>query len=164
MIVEGPAVMVPGDNVDTDVLYPGPFLNVDDPMEMRKYLFQGLDPSLRQKLKPGCVLVVGGNFGAGSSREHVPLAMKAWEVGCIVGVSFARIFHRNCINQGLPAIVCPEAVNSARDESSIRVDLAAGVVTVDDVEYEGVPIPPFMREMIAVGGLVPWSRARLHKG
>jgi 3-isopropylmalate/(R)-2-methylmalate dehydratase small subunit len=152
---------VSGDNIDTDVLYPGPFLNIDDPMEMRKYLFQGLDPSLRQKLKPGCVLVVGSNFGAGSSREHVPLAMKAWEVGCILGASFARIFYRNCINQGLPAIVCPEAANAARDGSSIRVDLDAGVITVEGVDHKGIPIPPFMREMIEAGGLVPWGRARL---
>ena len=85
MIIEGRAVIVPGDDVNTDVLYPGPYLNIDDPERMKDFLFEGLDPSLRDRLGGPTVLVVGRNFGGGSSREHVPLAMKAWGIGAVVG-------------------------------------------------------------------------------
>jgi 3-isopropylmalate/(R)-2-methylmalate dehydratase small subunit len=77
MIIEGKAVVIDKDNVDTDVLYPGTYLSIDDPEEMKPYLFEGLDPSLRDQLDGPTILVVGENFGAGSSREHVPHAMKA---------------------------------------------------------------------------------------
>jgi hypothetical protein len=102
MIIEGKAVVIDKDNVDTDVLYPGTYLSIDDPEEMKPYLFEALDPSLRDQLDGPTILVVGGNFGAGSSREHVPHAMKASKIVCVVGKSFARIFHRNCLNLGLP--------------------------------------------------------------
>ena len=77
MIIGGRAVVVDQPDVNTDVLYPGPFLNVDDPEQMKNHLFEGLDPSLRDLLGGDTILVVGENFGGGSSREHVPLAMKA---------------------------------------------------------------------------------------
>ena len=103
MILEGRAVVIPGADVDTDVMYPGQFLNIDDPELMKPYLFEGFDPSLRDQLGDDAILVTGPNFGIGSSREHVPQAMKAWGVQAVVGPSFARIFRRNCVNLGLLA-------------------------------------------------------------
>jgi 3-isopropylmalate/(R)-2-methylmalate dehydratase small subunit len=161
VIIEGPAVIVAGDNIDTDVLYPGSFLNIDDPAEMKPFLFEGLDPKLREQLRPSCVLVVGHNFGSGSSREHVPLAMKAWGVGCVLGKSFARIFHRNCINLGLPVVTCPDAAEAAAPSSVVRIDSDAGAVEVDDHTFHVPPVPDFMRSLIEAGGLVPWTRRRL---
>ncbi len=161
MIVSGKAVVVPGTNVDTDVLYPGIYLNIDDPELMKPYLFEGLDPALRDQLVGDTVLVVGENFGMGSSREHVPLAMKAWGVRCVVGVSFARIFDRNCTNLALPAVSCPEAAAAARPGAQISVDAAAGKVTVEGEEFTAVPVPPFMLEMLERGGLIPWARHKL---
>ena len=161
MIVSGKAVVVPGTNIDTDVLYPGIYLNIDDPDLMKPYLFEGLDPSLRDQLEGDTVLVVGANFGMGSSREHVPLAMKASGVRCVIGASFARIFYRNCINLALPALSCPEAVEAAKPGSQISVDAAAGKVTVDAQEYVATPVPPFMLEMLERGGLVPWAQHKL---
>src|SRR3954453_1782827 len=111
MKVEGVALVVRGDDVDTDVMYPGAYLNVEDPEQMAQYLFEGFDPTLRERLVDGTILVVGANFGIGSSREHVPLAMQANGASGVVGRSFARIFHRNCINLGLPIVRCPEAVD-----------------------------------------------------
>ena len=161
MMIAGKAVVVPGNDVDTDVLYPGSFLNIDEPSEMKRHLFEGLDPRLRDDLEPGCVLVVGENFGSGSSREHVPLAMKASGVECVLGVSFARIFHRNCINLGLPVVVCPEAARAAAPGSKIAIDTEAGRVDVDGDGFDAPAIPPFMLEMMSSGGLVPWVRRRL---
>jgi 3-isopropylmalate/(R)-2-methylmalate dehydratase small subunit len=163
VIIEGTAVMVEGDNVDTDVLYPGSWLNIDDPDAMKPYLFEGLDPSIRDRLEPSCVLVVGDNFGSGSSREHVPLAMKAWGVGCVLGHSFARIFHRNCINLGLPVVTSPQAAAAAVSGQRIRIDTDAGAIEVSGERYEIAPLPEFMTEMIDSGGLVEWVRARLQR-
>jgi len=162
MILEGAALVIAGDDVNTDVLYPGPYLNIDDPEEMKSYLFEGLDPSLRDRLGAGnTVLVVGDNFGGGSSREHVPLAMKAWNIRAVVGRSFARIFYRNAINLGLPVVTCPAAVAATLDGCSIRVVADEGRVEVDGRSFAASPLPPFVIEMIRRGGLVPWVRARL---
>lgn len=161
MIAAGKAVLVPGTNIDTDVLYPGIYLNIDDPELMKPYLFEGLDPALRDQLVGDTVLVVGENFGMGSSREHVPLAMKAWGVRCVLGSSFARIFYRNCINLALPAISCPAAAEAAKPGSQISVDAVAGKVSVDGREFTAAPVPPFMLEMVERGGLIPWTQHRL---
>ena len=120
--VEGIALVVPGDNIDTDVMYPGAYLNVEDPEQMAQYLFEGFDPTLRERLVDGTILVVGSNFGIGSSREHVPLAMKGSGIRGVVGRSFARIFYRNCVNLGLAIVACPDAVDAARDGSRIAID------------------------------------------
>jgi len=161
VIIEGAAVVIEADNVNTVVLYPGPYLNIDDPERMKLYLFEGLDPSLRDKLGGRTVLVVGHNFGGGSSREHVPLAMKAWGIGAVVGRSFARIFYRNCINLGLPAIACTEAVDAAADGSKISIDAEQGRVEVDGRSFDTPVLPPFVIDMIQGGGLVKYVQRRL---
>ena len=161
MILEGKTVVIDRDNVDTDILYPGTYLSIDDPEKMKPYLFEGLDPSLRDQLDGPTVLVVGENFGAGSSREHVPHAMKASRIVCVLGTSFARIFHRNCINLGLPVITHAEAAAAARPGSEIRIDTDAGEITVGDRRFDTAPVPEFMQTMLASGGLIPWARERL---
>jgi 3-isopropylmalate/(R)-2-methylmalate dehydratase small subunit len=157
----GRAVVIRQDDVDTDVLYPGAFLNVTDVARMADHLFEGLDPTLRHELSGDTALVVGSNFGAGSSREHVPQAMSASGIRFVVGKSFARIFYRNCINLGLPAVMAPEAVDAASPGSALELDLEAGVVTVDGAPFTIAPVPGFLLEMFDAGGLVPWLRDRL---
>ena len=159
MRLAGLAVVIEQDNVDTDVLYPGSFLNIEDPELMSPHLFEGLDPGLRDEMHPDTILVVGENFGTGSSREHVPLAMKASGVSCLVGKSFARIFRRNCLNLGLPLVDCPEAVSRASAGAEMVVDFDGGVVAVDGEEFVIAPMPDFMRRMVDAGGLIPWLRA-----
>ena len=158
MLLAGRAVLISADNVDTDVLYPGSFLNIEDPELMSPHLFEGLDPALRAEMRPETILVVGENFGTGSSREHVPLAMKASGVSCLVGKSFARIFRRNCLNLGLPLVDCPEAVSRASTGAEMVVDFDGGVVAVDGSEFAIAPMPDFMRRMVDAGGLIPWLR------
>ncbi len=161
MILEGRAVVIAQDNVDTDVLYPGGYLNIEDVEQMKPHLFEGLDPGLRDELGGDTILCVGENFGMGSSREHVPQAMKAWGIRCVVGKSFARIFQRNCINLGLPVIQQADATEAATPESEVRVDVDGGEVAVDGERYQTAPLPPFMQDMLSSGGLVPWGRERL---
>ena len=159
-MIEGVALVIPGDNVDTDVMYPGAFLNIEDPAEMATHLFDGFDPGLRDRLNDQTILVVGANFGIGSSREHVPQAMQASGIRGVVGHSFARIFFRNCLNLGLAISACPEAAAAARDGSHVVID-PEGAVEVDGVRYPAPPATPFLRELAEAGGLVGWTSARV---
>jgi 3-isopropylmalate/(R)-2-methylmalate dehydratase small subunit len=161
MRLQGRAIVIRQDDVDTDVLYPGAYLNITEVEKMVPYLFEGLDPSLRDQCQGDTALVVESNFGAGSSREHVPQAMLASGICFLIGKSFARIFYRNCINLGLPALIAPQAVDAAQPGSQIAVDLDEGVVTVDGERFELAPVPDFLRDMFTAGGLVPWMRGRL---
>jgi 3-isopropylmalate/(R)-2-methylmalate dehydratase small subunit len=161
VILSANAVVIAQDDVDTDVLFPGPYLSITDVAQMPQYLFEGLDPSLRDELVGPTALVVGANFGCGSSREHVPQAMRASGIQFLVGRSFARIFSRNCLNLGLPIVICAEAVDAARPGDTLELDLSAGTLTVAGVAYEVPALPPFMRELLAQGGLVEWVHARI---
>jgi 3-isopropylmalate/(R)-2-methylmalate dehydratase small subunit len=161
LIVSGRAVVIRDANVDTDVLYPGAYLNITDIEEMKRYLFEGLDPALRDELGGDTILVVGPNFGAGSSREHVPQAMKASGIRALVGVSFARIFYRNCLNLGLPAFVNAEAAEAAAAGSTIEIDTTSGRISVDGQDFETPALPSFMHDLLERGGLEEWVRAQV---
>jgi 3-isopropylmalate/(R)-2-methylmalate dehydratase small subunit len=158
MIIEARVVRITGDNIDTDVLYPGPFLNIEEPDLMKHHLFEGLDPALRERLGGDTALVVDSNFGSGSSREHVPRAMKASGVRCVIGRSFARIFYRNCINLGLLAIAAPKLVDCVEDDASLKLDLAARFATIGNSTIELSGLHPFILEAITAGGFVEWAR------
>ena len=159
MRIEGRAVVIDQDDVDTDVMYPGRFLGILDDGEMATHLFEGLDPTLRDQLVGDTILVAGSNFGTGSSRENVPAAMRAAGIRCVIAKSFARIFHRNCINLGVPAISCPEAVAAARPGSRIQVEIETGAIDVDGRTFRTTALPPFMVELLNAGGLSPWIRS-----
>ena len=159
MIIEGRAVVIPGDDVDTDVMYPGQFLNIDDPELMKPYLFEGFDPSLRDQLGDDAIIVTGRNFGIGSSREHPVQALKAWGVQAVVGPSFARIFRRNCVNLGLLAVEAPGI--EASPGSRVLIDTEAGTVQVDGREFAAAPIAPLVEELQSAGGLVRHARDRV---
>jgi 3-isopropylmalate/(R)-2-methylmalate dehydratase small subunit len=162
VIIEGRAVVIDGDNVDTDVMYPGEFLNIEDPDAMKAHLFEGYDPALRDQLGEDAIIVTGWNFGIGSSREHVPLAMKAWGVRCVLGKSFARIFRRNCVNLGLLAVACVDAAEAVGPDSTIRIDTDTGSIVVDGETFQSEPVPDLVRELQDAGGLVEWAHRRTH--
>ena len=87
--------------------------------------------------------------------------MKAWNIRCVLGKSFARIFRRNCVNLGLPVVSQPEAVAAAKEGAKIEIDTDKGEIDVDGERFETEPIPPFIVDMISSGGLIPWGRERL---
>jgi 3-isopropylmalate/(R)-2-methylmalate dehydratase small subunit len=161
--IDARIVRIHGDDIDTDVLYPGPFLDIEDPELMKDHLFEGLDPALRGRLGGDTALVVDSNFGCGSSREHVPQAMKASGVKCVIARSFARIFYRNCINLGLPAVVCPEAVDAAHPDSTVVIDLAEGRLEVDGAAFAFPRLPPALQETVEAGGLIEAARRRAER-
>ena len=161
MIVQATAVVIDGDDIDTDVLYPGKFLSILDPAKASEHLFEGLDPGLRTLLKNGpTMLFVAANFGTGSSREQPVTAMQFSGVQCIVGKSFARIFARNAINSGMPAFQNPAAVRAVHSGQTVEVDLETGLVRFDGTEFSSIDLGDLPREIIRAGGLVPWVRTR----
>lgn len=157
MIIRGPVALLPLDNVDTDAMFPGRYLGLTDPQAMKDHLFEDW-PEVREQIVPGVILFVGENFGAGSSREHAVLALKAAGIRALVGKSFARIFFRNCINQGLPALAVREPFSVLPGEEVV-VDLARGVLTSQGgAEVFFPPFPDFLLQILSQGGLIPWAR------
>ena len=157
-----PSAWVYGDNVDTDVIIPARYLLTTDPTELGRHALEDLDPGFAAAVSPGDILVVGHNFGCGSSREHAPLALKGAGVGAVVAASFARIFFRNAVNVGLPILVCPDARSFTNSGDDVAVD-ASGLFrnVTQGREAAGEQLPDFVQDIVASGGLVGWTRRRL---
>lgn len=156
-------VHVLGDHIDTDVIIPARYLVTGDPAELARHCFEDLDPTLRERIGPGDVLVAGENFAQGSSREHAPLALQGLGVAAVVATSFARIFYRNAFNVGLPLLESPDAHDRVRDGDEVLVDLGAGAIrnlTRDEV-YTATAVPPFMLALLESGGIVGYVRRQL---
>ena len=154
-----------GANIDTDVIIAARYLNSSDPEHLAKYIMEDADPEFPNKLQRGDIIVAGENFGCGSSREHAPIALKAAGVAAIVAPSFARIFYRNAFNMGLPIFELPESLEIKEGET-ISINLDNGVITNDTTkkEYKFTPIPPFMQELIASGGLINYAIEEMAEG
>ena len=154
-----------GDNVDTDVIIPARHLNTSAAEELARHCMEDIDPSFASSVKPGDVIVAGRNFGCGSSREHAPLAIKACGVSCVVAASFARIFYRNALNIGLPILECPEAAAAISAGDEVSVDASRGEICdmASGRRFGAEPLPPFMRELVAAGGLAAYVRGKSGK-
>ena len=159
--LQGRVVAVLGDNIDTDILYPGRFLNITDREKTAEHLFELAYPDMRQQIGPGDILVAGRNFGCGSSREQAAAALKFARVGAVVAVSFARIFYRNSINLGLPVVVCPKAP-AIHSGSVLEIDLAAGELhdLTAEKSYRTAPLDPRAIELLECGGLIPYLKRK----
>ncbi|HOX16456.1 MAG TPA: 3-isopropylmalate dehydratase small subunit [Smithellaceae bacterium] len=145
-----------GDNIDTDAIIPARYLNTSDPKELAKHCMEDADPAFVTKMQPGDMIVGGENFGCGSSREHAPIAIKAAGISCVVAKSFARIFYRNAFNMGLPIFESRKLFDAIEEGSEITLDSVHGLITVGgtDQKFQISPIPPFMEQLIADGGLM----------
>ncbi len=151
-----------GDHINTDLIIPGRYLDDYHIPNLAKHVMEDVDPDFARKVQKGDVIVAGRNFGCGSSREQAPAALKAAGVAAVVAVSFARIFYRNAINVGLPVVICPEANDVVIEGEVIEVDLEEGVLrTSAHKELKFKPLPPFLREILDEGGLVPYARKKL---
>jgi len=118
-----------GDDVNTDVIFPGKYTyTVSDPNEMARHALEDLDPSFAKEAKPGDVIVAGKNFGCGSSREQAATCLKALGIGAVIAKSFARIFYRNAINQGLPVVQCSAIYDLIDKGEEIEIDLDEGKI------------------------------------
>jgi 3-isopropylmalate/(R)-2-methylmalate dehydratase large subunit len=151
-----------GDNVNTDQIFPGKYTyTLTTPEEIGSHALEDLDASFASSVSPGDVIFGGSNFGCGSSREQAVTCLKYKGVTALVAASFARIFYRNAINQGLPAIVCPEAVAAAQTGDLVEVDLAKGQIRLPSGTFTFPPFPPNVQTILQAGGLVEFVKAQL---
>jgi len=144
-----------GDDISTDLIAPGRLFHLRSNLpELAKHVLEDANPEFASKVEPGDFVVGGSNFGLGSSREHAPAIIKLAGVSAVIAKSFARIFFRNAINVGLPAIQCDTSNISAGDR--LEVDLGAGVVKNLTKKFTLTfpPLPPAMRTILDDGGLV----------
>jgi 3-isopropylmalate dehydratase small subunit len=155
MIVKG-KVWKFGDNIDTDAIIPARYLTTSDPQELAAHCMEDADPKFVTKIKAGDIIAGGENFGCGSSREHAPIAIKAAGISCVVAKSFARIFYRNAFNMGLPIFESRELFDAISEGEEIIVDSVSGTITLSSKNktFRINPIPPFMEQLIADGGLM----------
>jgi 3-isopropylmalate dehydratase small subunit len=151
-----------GRDVDTDLIIAARYLNMKTAEELAAHLMEDADPDFPRKVASGDILVAEENFGCGSSREHAPLAIKGAGVPVVIAKSFARIFYRNAFNTGLPILVAPEAVDGTSEGDRLEVDLGTGVIKnlATGTEFKADPLPSFMQELVAAGGLLPYLKAK----
>lgn len=126
-VIEG-KVFVFDENIDTDQIYPGRYLDLTDPEDVGKHAMEGVDPSFVAEFKAGDIIVASTNFGCGSSREHAVVTLKAVGVGALIADSYGRIFYRNAINLGIPVIVCPNLRQHVSRGDTLSVDIATGKI------------------------------------
>ena len=147
-----------GENIDTDLIIAARYLNSSNPEHLAKYVMEDADPSFASKVSKGDIIVAGENFGCGSSREHAPIALKAAGISAIIAPTFARIFYRNAFNMGLPIFELAEAFE-IKETDQVTINLEDGTIINNTTSktYKFTPIPPFMQELIATGGLMEFA-------
>lgn len=145
-----------GDNINTDLIVPGQYMHLSDPLELARCCMEGVEENFASKIEKGDIFVGGSNFGCGSSREHAPISMKFAGVSCVIAKSYARIFFRNAINIGLPAIVSVAAAEAINEGDELKVDLGTGTITnlTSGDSYKITPFPPFMLDILNAGGVI----------
>ena len=152
-------VWVLGDDIDTDIVIPTEYLALKTIQDMDPYAFSPLRPELAGQIKPGDVIVAGSNFGCGSSREQAPEVIKALGVRCVIAGSFARIFFRNAINNGLLLIECPALRKDVEDGDEIAVEVGKEI-RCKGKTYPIASLSDNLLEIINAGGLVKAMRRR----
>lgn len=159
MIVEG-KVLKFGDKIDTDIIIPARYLKYTDPEYLAQHAMEPLDPEFYKKAKQGVILVAGKVFGMGSSREQAAIALKAAGVKAVIAESFARIFYRNAINNGLPAIVLPNATKEINEGDYVVVNVETGEIRVNNTKVlKGKGITGMPLEIVRAGGLIQYLKA-----
>lgn len=153
-----------GDDINTDLLFPGRYTyTCSKADEIIPHLLEDLDPEFSKKVKKGDIIIAGENFGCGSSREQPALGLKAVGIEAIIAKSFARIFFRAAINQGLILIECRDAVDYYKEGMDVKINLKEGKVIVGDREFS---FPPLNEELLKIrdsGGLLEYAKEKLKR-
>jgi 3-isopropylmalate/(R)-2-methylmalate dehydratase small subunit len=161
MTVTKHRVWVYGDNVNTDVIFPGKYTyTLKDPDEIKAHALEDVDPTFAPNAREGDVIVAGVNWGGGSSREQAVTAIKWSGVSVIIAASFGGLYFRNCINQGVHPIVCAELAGLVRTGDEIEIDNAAGEIRFGDRVFAIPPLSPSVQAILDAGGLVNMLRGR----
>jgi len=143
------------DHINTDEIIPARYLNTDDEQELAKHCMEDLDAGFVKKVRPGDVIVAGKDFGCGSSREHAVWALRGAKVATVIAKSFARIFYRNAINNGMYIVETPD-VDKINDGDEVEIDFEEGSIKnkTTGKKMKFAPLPEFAQKIIANGGLL----------
>jgi 3-isopropylmalate/(R)-2-methylmalate dehydratase small subunit len=155
-IISGRAFLF-GDNIDTDQIYPGRYLELTAKADIASHCMEGVRPGFSKEIQKGDIVVAGKNFGCGSSREHAAITLKESGVSAVVAESFARIFFRNAINLGLTVITCPGITGRLKEGDILEIDVSTGVIvnkTSGDT-YQGEGLSEFVLRILENGGIKP---------
>jgi len=153
-----------GDDINTDMLFPGKYTyTCATAEEILPHLLEDLDENFAKEVAPGDVILAGKNFGCGSSREQPVVGLKAAGIEAVIAKSFARIFYRAAINQGLLLIECPQAVDAYNQGDPISLDVKSGEITVAGKRFTFPTLPDEILAIREAGGLLPYARAKLEK-
>ena len=160
-VLKGKAHKYDKDNIDTDVIIPGPYLKIHDHRELAKHAMEGIDPKFPDKVSHGDFLVAGNNFGCGSSREHAPIALSQTGIRAILAPTFARIFYRNAVDGGylLPIEVDDSTIKKISDNDDLEIDLAQNnIINITKKEqYSMKPFPELIAKIVEAGGLMNYK-------
>ena len=161
MLIKG-RVWKYGDDVNTDVIFPGKYTyTITDPREMAKIALEDLDADFAKNVQKGDVIVGGKNFGCGSSREQAASCLLYAGIGAVIAKSFSRIYFRNCINFGLPALTSDAAVEALENGEMIEIDTEAGEIHCKAGTFRFPPLPKEVVGIFDAGGLIPYTRKKL---
>lgn len=163
-VVKGKAFVF-GENVDTDQIYPGRFVELTDVEDVAKHAMEGADPNLINEFEKDDIIIAGTNFGCGSSREHAAITLKAIGVGAVLAESFGRIFYRNAINLGVPLLVCPGVSKWAKKGNVVTVAVESGKITNETTGQviQAQPMSDYVMNIIASGGIKPMIKKQLER-
>ena len=155
--MKGSVIKYEQDDIDTDVILPGPYLKIHDYAELATHAMEGLDKDFHKRVKPGDFIVAGKNFGCGSSREHAPIALSYSGIKAVLALSFARIFYRNAVDGAflLPIEIDESAYKDISDSDSLEVDISKNEIknlTKNNI-YKMKPFPELIGKIIEAGGL-----------
>lgn len=155
-----------GNNVDTDVIIPARYLNIQDRWELAQHCMEDIDDTFVKRVNTGDIIVAGKNFGCGSSREHAPQVIKDSGISCIIAETFARIFYRNSINIGLPILESEEAARGINEGDEVFIDLEKGqIINLTKGEsYAAQSFPEFMTGIMKKDGLINSTKQQMNLG
>ena len=158
-MLKGKALVL-SNNIDTDQIYPGRFLDIVDHKEIGTHCFAGIDENIAPNFPKGGIVVAETNFGCGSSREHAPIALINMGVSVVLAESFARIFFRNAINLGLPLIVCKGLNKLVENNDEIQVDIVEAKITLlkNNKVIQGEKLGEYAMHILESGGIKPMMR------
>lgn len=150
-----------GDNVNTDVIFPGKYTyNLKTPEDIAAHALEDLDPNFVKGVQAGDVIVAGSNWGMGSSREQGVTAIKYSGVNVIIAASFSGLYFRNCINQGVLPIVCAGVNGLVKSGDSIDIDLANAMIVAAGKTLTFPRLSPSVQAIMDAGGLLPMLQTR----
>jgi len=159
--MKGKVIKYEQDNIDTDVILPGPYLKLHEHAELAEHAMEGLDPDFHSKVKNANIIVTGKNFGCGSSREHAPIALSASGIEAVLALSFARIFYRNSVDGAylLPIEIDEKTYSSISENDELEIDTSKNEIkniTKNEL-YSMKPFPDLIGKIISAGGIFKYK-------